>query len=102
MTDEELRELLTGHVRELERSAGPLPPLRPRRPARWPIGLTAAVTAAVAVLLAVALAVPRDSRVTPRGGASGGPGPTMVTPGGTHRVQTSPAAPARRTHRPWA
>jgi hypothetical protein len=93
MTDEELRELLTGHVRELERSAGPPPPLRLRRRPRWSTGLTLAATTAGAAALAIALSWPRDNQVTPTGGPPGGPGPTMISPGVTHPVQTSPAAP---------
>jgi hypothetical protein len=93
MTDEELRELLTGHVRELERRAGPVPPLRPRRPARWSVGLTTAVTASAAVLLALALAWPGRGRVTPGSGPSTGPEPTISFPGVTPPVPAGPAAP---------
>lgn len=93
MTDKELRELLTGHVRALERTAGPPPKLRPRHPAYRPIGLTTAVAAGAAVLLAVVLAWPQDSQVPSTGRPSGGPGPTVVSPGVTPPVQTGPAAP---------
>ena len=93
MTDEELRGLLTGHVRALERTAGPPPELRPRRAARWSVGLTTAATAGAAVLLALALAWPRDSLVPSAVGPSGGPGPTVSFPGVTSPVQTGPAAP---------
>jgi hypothetical protein len=81
MTDEELRELLTGHVRELERAAGPPPVLRPRRSVRWSVGLTAAMTTVAAAVVALVLnGTQGDQAAVPGGGPSSGPGPAAVTP----------------------
>jgi hypothetical protein len=77
MTDEELRELLTGHVRELERAGGPPPVLHPRRVPRWSVGLTAVMTSVAAAVLALVLSWPQAHQVPAAGGRpSSGPHPS--------------------------